>query len=371
MIRDQTNFMKTNIQNISTFKVAAAYIGTVVGAGFASGQEVLQFFSFFGTTGIIGLILSMILFVFFGVIILDLGRRLGADSHQQVIRYAGGRWIGSVVDGVITFFLFGALTAMAAGAGAIFQEQFGIPHLVGSLLLVVATALTVLLGISGVITAISYVVPVMLVSVLAIAVATFVTSPIDFAAVNQWAQANRAPVPFWAFSAIIYVSYNLVLGVSVLAPLGKYVDNPKIIQKGALYGGLGLGVGALIINLTLLANVPGVSRYEIPMVAIAAQFSPAIMIGYSIILLAEIYTTAVGSLFGFAERISDQGKPMFKWIVIGTSVVAFAAGQLGFSTLVRVLYPAVGYAGLLMLGGLLFGYAKERFIPQPAFKPKK
>ncbi|WP_207653991.1 hypothetical protein [Desulforamulus profundi] len=127
----------------------------------------------------------------------------------------------------------------------------------------------------------------------------------------------------------------------------------------------------MIINLTLLANIPGVSQYEVPMVAIAAQYSPAIMAGYSIILLAEIYTTAVGSLFGFAERITDQGKPMFKWVVIGTSVVAFGAGQLGFSTLVRVLYPAVGYAGLLMLGGLLYGYAKERVIAQPAFKPKK
>ncbi|MEW6066613.1 MAG: hypothetical protein ACOY3U_05500 [Bacillota bacterium] len=363
--------MKTNTQNISTFKVAAAYIGTVVGAGFASGQEVLQFFSFFGTTGILGLILSTILFVFFGLIILDLGRRLGADSHEQVIRYAGGRWVGGIVDGIITFFLFGALTAMAAGAGAIFQEQFGLSHLLGSLLLVIATGFTVLLGLSGVITAISYVVPVMLVSVLAIAIATLVTSPINFDAVNQWAQANRAPVPFWVFSAIIYVSYNLVLGVAVLAPLGRHVNDPKTLQKGALYGGIGLGIGALIINLTLLANIPGVSQYEVPMVAIAAQYSPAIMAGYSIILLAEIYTTAVGSLFGFAERITDQGKPMFKWVVIGTSVVAFGAGQLGFSTLVRVLYPAVGYAGLLMLGGLLYGYAKERVIAQPAFKPKK
>ena len=33
---------------VSTLKVAAAYIGTVVGAGFATGQEILQFFNRFG-----------------------------------------------------------------------------------------------------------------------------------------------------------------------------------------------------------------------------------------------------------------------------------------------------------------------------------
>jgi len=36
---------------VSTFKVAATYIGTVVGAGFASGQEMLQFFAVFGLKG--------------------------------------------------------------------------------------------------------------------------------------------------------------------------------------------------------------------------------------------------------------------------------------------------------------------------------
>lgn len=368
-----TNTLKTNsnqTKEYSTFTVAAVYIGTIVGAGFASGQEVLQFFSFFGATGILGLIISTIMFIFFGLIILELGRRLNADSHREVINYAGGPWLGKLIDGVITFFLFGAFTAMAAGAGAIFAEQFGFPYILGSLIMVAATMLTVLMGISGVIKAISFVVPVLLISVFGLAIATLTAAPINFDAVASWAQASRAAVPIWPLSAIVYVSYNLVLGVSVLAPLGRHVNNQKTLQRGAILGGIGLGIGAIAINLTLLSRVPNVAGYEIPMVYIAAQFSPLIQIAYSIVLLAEIYTTAVGSLYGFAERITDQGKPLFKWLIIGTSAVAFAAGQLGFSTLVRTLYPAMGYAGLLMLGGLIYGYAKEHLAPQPAYKPK-
>ncbi|KJS12620.1 MAG: membrane protein [Peptococcaceae bacterium BRH_c8a] len=363
--------MKIAVQNITTFKVAAVYIGTVVGAGFATGQEVLQFFSFFGLTGFIALLLATTLFVFFGMIILELGRRLGADSHREIIQYAAGPWLGKVIDGIITFFLFGALTAMAAGAGAIFTEQFGLPHLMGSLVLVVATLITVLIGISGVISAISYVVPVLLLAVFGIAWATLTATPLDMGEVNRWAGASRPAVPFWFLSAVVYVSYNLVLGVAVLAPMGKHIRDAKVIRKGALYGGIGLGLGALAINLTLLANVPQVSGFEVPMVFIAAGISPLVQVVYSIVLLAEVYTTAVGSLYGFVERITDQGKPMFLWLVIGTGAAAFAAGQLGFSTLVRVLYPAVGYAGLLMLGGLFYGYVKERMVPSPAFKPRE
>jgi uncharacterized membrane protein YkvI len=361
--------MVTGIKNITTFKVAAVYVGTVVGAGFASGQEILQFFSFFGIKGLFALLVATALFVFFGMIILDLGRKLGADSHREIIQYAGGRWVGTAVDGVITFFLFGALTAMTAGAGAIFREQFGLPHIAGSLVLVAATMLTVLVGISGVISAISYVVPVLLLAVFGIAAATLAAGPIDPGAVALWAGSSRPAVPFWPLSAVVYVSYNLVLGVSVLGPLGRHVQDRHTIRKGALYGGIGLGLGALAINLSLLARVPAISGFEVPMVYIAAGISPVAQVAYSIVLLAEVYTTAVGSLYGFAERITDQGKPLFRWIVAGTGVAAFGAGQLGFSTLVRVLYPAVGYAGLLMLAGLLYGYVRERLVPRPAYKP--
>lgn len=362
---------KTERKQISTLKIAAVYIGTIVGAGFASGQEVLQFFSFFGLSGLLALAVSTFLFVFFGLIILELGRRLAADSHREVIQQAGGRWLGSVIDKVITFFLFGALTAMAAGAGAIFREQFGLPYLLGSFVMVAGTVLIVILGIHGVLNAISFVVPLLLVSVLGLSLATLLTRPLDLAAITQWADAGRAPVPFWPLSAIIYVSYNLVLGVSVLAPLGRLVEDPKAVQRGALYGGLGLGIGALAINAALLANVPVVTEYEIPMVYIAALFSPVVQAGYSIVLLAEVFTTAVGSLYGFAERLTDHGKPAFRLLVVGSGAAALAASQFGFANLVRTLYPAAGYAGLLMLGGLLLGYARERLVAQPALKRKK
>ncbi|MCD5407002.1 MAG: hypothetical protein LRZ99_04860 [Desulfotomaculum sp.] len=162
----------TNTKPIATFKIASVYAGTVVGAGFASGQEVLQFFSFFGVSSFLAVTLAAILFVFFGFIILDLGHRLKANSYREVIRHAGGRWVGKAIDAVITFFLFGAFTAMIAGAGAIFEEQFAAPYLLGSLVLAVSTLLTVMLGIRGVISVISYITPVLLVFIIGISVAT-------------------------------------------------------------------------------------------------------------------------------------------------------------------------------------------------------
>ncbi|MDK2925864.1 MAG: hypothetical protein PWQ41_1638, partial [Bacillota bacterium] len=82
-------------EKLSPFTIAATYVGTVVGAGFASGQEVLQFFSAFGRWGFVGIALATGLFVFFGLAIMELGHALKAESHLPVIQAAGGRWAGA------------------------------------------------------------------------------------------------------------------------------------------------------------------------------------------------------------------------------------------------------------------------------------
>lgn len=91
-------------KEISVFKVAATYIGTVIGAGFASGQEILQFFAYHGIKGIIGLLIAVFMFVLYGYIILQLGNRFKASSYKKVIMETGGPFFGRVIDLVITFF---------------------------------------------------------------------------------------------------------------------------------------------------------------------------------------------------------------------------------------------------------------------------
>lgn len=346
-------------KEISTFKIAAAYIGTVVGAGFASGQEVLQFFGYFGLWGLAGIVLATLLFIFFGRIILFMGRELRADSHLPVILKAGGPWIGWIIDFVITFFLFGALTAMAAGAGAVFEEQFGWPSILGNGLMILASMSTVLLGISGIITAISFVVPLLMVAVLGICVLTVLNIGFE-PGVLFWNAAEKAPVPFWPLSAVVYVSYNLVIAVAVLAPLGKAIADPVRLSRGALWGGLGLGLGAAAIMLALLVNMPRAGNFDIPMIFVSGRVSPLAQTLYSVVLFAEIYTTAVASLYGFTVRITSPGSPRMKWLVLGVSLLAFTASQFGFTSLVRVLYPAVGFAGLLLLGALTYRIIKPR-----------
>ncbi|MEW6622448.1 MAG: hypothetical protein AB1420_04870 [Bacillota bacterium] len=346
---------------IGTLKVAAAYIGTIVGAGFASGQEILQFFGFFGGYGLFGLILSGIFFSLFGYMLLDLGRRLKADSHLPVIKFAGGKYIGTAIDYVITFFLFGALTVMAAGAGALFSEQFGLPSLLGSGMLMLITLVTVLLGITGVINAIAFVTPVLLAAVFLVAVLSFTSAGFDLSNLAA-ARLGNPTVPFWSIAAFLYVSYNLVVAVAVLAPLGNEAGNQRILRAGAVWGGIGLALGAGAIYLSVIVHMPRAGEFAIPMIYVVSQISPLVQLFYALVLFAEVYTTAVGSLYGFSARLISPKHPNSWKYITGTTVAALAASLVGFTNLVRYLFPAVGIMGILMIGAVSWVYVKELFV---------
>lgn len=344
-----------NKKGISSKKVAAAYIGTVVGAGFATGQEILQFFTRFGIMGIMGLFVTTIMFIVFGYIIMDLGRQISARSHLDIIKATNSGIIVTILDSIITVFLFGSFTAMIAGTGALFTQQFNIPSLYGNIFMAIITALTVLTGINGVINSISFVVPFLLCAVLGISIFSISNYPLEFSTSSAFINENML-VSNWFISAILYVSYNLIISVGILGPLGMEAKDMSAVKKGALLGGLGLGIGSIMIYLALSGSISEISNLEVPMIHIAGKISYTIQIIYASVLIAEIYTTAVGSLYGFVSRITDIRKFSLKniMIVLEITIAALLASQFGFSNLVKYLYPIEGYGGIILILSLMY-----------------
>ena len=108
----------------------------------------------------------------------------------------------------------------------------------------------------------------------------------------------------------------------------------------------------------MLTNISQVASLEVPMIAIASKISVGVRLLFAAVIFTEIYSTAIGNLFGFIRRVS-LSVPRSLLISL-SSAGAFIAGQLGFSNLVRYLYPAAGYGGLLFLGGAVYAWVKKR-----------
>ncbi|WP_338753671.1 hypothetical protein [Bacillus sp. FJAT-52991] len=329
-------------------QIAGAYIGIVVGAGFASGQEILQFFTSFGWISILGTLVATVLFSFLGMKILQLGSRLQTQSHKHVIDLICGKALGRVVDLFITFFLFGVAAIMIAGSGSIFQQQFGINPLYGSMIMTLLTIITVCFNFQKMISVISLMTPFLFIIIGIVAVYSFVQYG-GSGELFQLGKTENTAASNWVVSAVLYVSYNIAAGSAVLALIGGAENSERKASLGGLLGGIGLGVLLLLINAAMLVNFKEIQSADMPIVYIANEISPVIGYSMSFILLAMIYNTTVGMIYAFTARIVPSQKKSFKPSVILVTIAAFLASFVGFVKLVSTLYPIIGYLGMILI----------------------
>lgn len=89
----------------------------------------------------------------------------------------------------------------------------------------------------------------------------------------------------------------------------------------------------------------------------------AIMIIASLaMLLLGIYTTAVPMLYTVCNKVSSDSKSWaYRIAAVVTAIVSIFGGQLSFSTMISIIYPISGYAGLVIFAGMIYTkYIKKR-----------
>ncbi|MFS0575638.1 hypothetical protein AB1K83_08390 [Sporosarcina sp. 179-K 3D1 HS] len=343
-----------------SFQIGAAFIGLIVGAGFASGQEILQFFTSFGYAGIAGSLVATALFAFIGMNLTQLGSRLQSASHKDVIYHICGRYLGVIVDFIITFFLFGVTVVMLSGAGAIFEQQFGVPSIIGSIVMTVLTILSITLNVKRVIALISAVTPFLLVLVIIIMVYSLMNFDAASADIAAAVAQQKPAAANWILGAFLYVSYNIAAGAAMLTVMGGTVKDQKVAGWGGIIGGVGLGVLILLINISMLTKLSEISEVPMPMLFLANQMSPLVGVIMSVVLLGMVYNTAVGMLYAFTARLVQTDTPKFKGFAVLFGIVAFGASFIGFITLVGTVYPTMGYLGFTLIGAIVFAWIMKK-----------
>ncbi|PWK15539.1 YkvI family membrane protein [Tumebacillus permanentifrigoris] len=336
-------------------QIAFTYIGTVVGAGFASGQEILQFFTMLGPYAYPGILLATFMFAWVGIKILLLGRKLEAQSYRDLTAYLFGHKIAGAIDTFMMVMLFFVTVAMLAGVGALFEEQLQLSFQIGVILTMVLTFLTILRGMKGIMVANSIIVPIMLVVVLTIFTKSFLQTDhlpnlTPLHDVQPWK---------WITSGISYAALNLGLAVSVLVPLGGEIKSTRALKLGGLIGALGLGVMLLGAQYAMSTRMPGILEYEVPMGFLSSTFNPLMQGLFTVALFGEIYSTLIANVYGLGSQLASPRRPVQGYLVtVLILTAAFFVAQVGFSNIVQYLYPIFGNLSFLLLLVLLWPRVK-------------
>lgn len=341
---------------------AGVYFSAVVGAGYASGQEIMQFFSNFGTGSLLAVIPVTILFMFLGWVAIDLGHGMQTDSHGPIIRATCGKWIGTVVDWVISFFMFGCFALMISGGGTTLSDYFGLNPVLGRILVALITALVVTFGFHSISFFNGIIGPIIIISILAVGIIALVTSGGNISEADrilETADVYRSS-PNIVISLFIYVAYCVTPNIATLAGIGKQEKDGKVRMLAGIFGGLALGVCILLIDYVLLRNYGEIYQSSIPLVEMAIRISRPLGIFFAVILVLGILTSAVSFLFGTITRFTEYGTKKSKIFTVIVTVVSLLIGLVPFDRLVNTFYPLLGYVGIIVMIGFVVYVIRHR-----------
>jgi len=339
-------------------QLASAFVGVIIGAGFASGREIVQYFPSFGIRGTAGAVLAAALFAFLGMSLMRIGSRLRARSHKEAVCAVSGRFLGALIDWIIVLTLFGVGVVMIAGAGSNLEQEFGVPFYAGAILMTVLVYLTALLNLERFVLVIGGITPLLILFVVIVSVYTMATWNAPIAELHETARQLPTTLPNWWVSAVNYVSFNIALAASMALVMGGSEPDARTAALGGLMGGLGVGVLILLCHLSILSRAGQAAALDMPMLKIVGDLSPVLGTLYAVVLFGMIFNTAAGMFFPFAVRFAARNTPAFRIVLAVTMAAAMGLSLFGFSYLVGYLYPLIGYLGLFLIAVLIFDFVR-------------
>lgn len=332
-------------------KVASVYVGAILGAGFASGKEITEYFLSYGQKGLYGLVLAGVLFGVIGWAVMDITYEHNIKGYKEFADVALGKTFGGIMEWISVIFMFILFSTMLAAGGAIAEQSniflssskfttFLSSSELGIILLALVCGITFMFDMRGIVIVNSIISPLLFCGCIYLGLYAFFEKAIPVSTNLLKIKDN------WIFSAMVYVAYNVITAISVLTSMGELLDNKKTAKYGGLIGGLTLGIMGVCLGLGLLVNYEQVAPLQLPMLQIASKYGITIEGFYIFMLILAMYTTAVingYSAIAWAVKKFKINKSIFTLLFITAGIIA---GQLQFSEFIRVIYPLFGYIGM-------------------------
>ncbi|UAR96785.2 hypothetical protein K9F12_10475 [Staphylococcus pseudintermedius] len=335
-------------------KIAFAYVGVVVGAGFSTGQEVLQFFSQFGIYSYIGVVISGLILTFIGRQVAKIGTAFDAENHESTLEYLFGKKLGLVIDYVLILSLYAVTITMIAGAGSTFNESFGVPTWLGALIMCIIVYITLLMDFNKIVRALGVVTPVLIVLVVLIAAASLFQGSIPFSKINSVVEKPNLGIAIW--NGFNYGGLAFAVGFSTLVAIGGDASKRLVSGLGGLIGGVVYLVLLGLINFALHSEYTEIKDATIPTLVLAGKISPILTFILSIVMLAVMYNTILGLSYSFAARFTSPYTKRYYLMISIIVPLAYALSFVGFEGLIAVVYPMMGVIGLFIVVAVVVKY---------------
>ncbi len=345
------------MKKIGIFTFGFIFAGCFLGAGYLSGNELMQFFGDFGLKGIVGLLISVSLIGLFGIMILFIAKRTNAEKFEDIVFPRSNKVLSSFFGVLQTILVFAIIVIMVAGASQLLFDAIGINPAVSAAVFCAITALIACTGLSGIAKFFSLLVPAIAVVTIVAAIVLITKKSFPVIPNDKDIYVNEL-LGNWVFALITYLSYSIFSSVGMISPLIKRQKNKRTYIYGTLFGTVLLIVIAFAILFSIF-TFPKSQTAQIPMFAAISSFGSLFAYIYAVLLFGGMFGTALTSLVSLSNyaRLKLNLSPKKTVVaVVAFAVAAYFASLFGFDKLIGTVYPLFGYLGILVLALILINF---------------
>lgn len=349
--------------------LAGAVIAFTIGSGFATGQEIIQYYTSYGAKNLLVILVFAVAFLYYNFNFAKAGTEQKFQHGNDVYRYFCGKYIGTFFDYYSTIFCYMSFWVMIGGAASTLNQEYNLPSWIGAVVLTILATVTVIGGLNKLVDAIGVVGPIIVVLCIAIGIISCIMDAGDIGAGldviktgayegAKGGETIKNAGANWLISGLSYAGFVLLWFASFTAALGAK-NKKKELNYGIVGGTLAVCIAIGLISFAQIANINTplagsestfVWNADIPNLILAMKIWKPFSAIFAIVVFAGIYTTAVPLLYNPASRFAKEGTSRFKGLTLILAVAGLLVGLfLPFRTLVNVIYVLNGYVGALLI----------------------
>ena len=380
----------------AAFTVASVWFGTHVGGGFASGNQVIQYYSNYGYTSVIFPILAMGLLAVVMYIMMKFAKLSGFTNYKDTYAALYPKpWMEVFFEIFYIVIVLAAMASAVAGAGEVLANFIGVPYVgAGKVTMnLVIVAVLIILTIFGIklVRAASTVLSVAIIVITALLVIFGLTVDYDSIAAQLTSQynvelaeyTNATATAIWK-GVLVYAAFQCVSIPPMIAAANEL--SLKGVKKANILGWLmnGLALAASGWMLTkwypLLASLqnagkeflaanPTATAATDPIVAYATALGIPnqtvlnlmgikwLLVAFSVLLFCAFMSTCVTLVYTMIQRFEGKFFPntikndKLRGTIVAALVIAicFAISLLGLTKIVKYAYGYDGYYSIVVI----------------------
>ncbi|QIB64594.1 YkvI family membrane protein [Kineobactrum salinum] len=275
----------------------------IIGGGYATGRELVEFFIPSGPVGgLLGILVAGAAFSIVMSAAYEFARVTRSFDYRSFCKHLlGPAWILYEVAYVALVILI--LAVVGSAAGELVLTLLGVPATVGTVVMMVLVGLLTFLGSAVIQRALAFWSVLLYLVYLALFIITF----IDYGDAIQTTLAADAGGDSWLLNGVRYAGYNINLP-AVLFCMALLTSRRQAVGAGMITGAIAV-IPAFMFYLAMMSQYPQIAEQPVPALYLMAQLdTPWLQLLFQLVVFGTFVETGTGLLHSINERIDVQAR---------------------------------------------------------------